>query len=407
MRILALVLPIIALPIMAHGAVCPTGNPDVADCQQKTLHEIGAEPATETNPQDQAMVAYRPAHPAASPKLVVIIHGHTGPATVAFSDFQQLVASLGYYSISLDADFAGNEPATPQDTCASNQTASTCDNGPETVCGCYSGCYGEFNALINGGGTYWDAGLPLAVATDSHTGVSRYIDVKSRLASYLTWLGARNSGWNTFLSGGAVAWSNVIGAGVSRGSGLLGYLAKNHSMSRVLFFSGPVDWLGTDGTYEKPGAGMKATTYGWGNAHNYAACTATAGAPSWVTDNHFGSNTQTPWQTQVLYSFDSTMDVHWDRAETVGGHDGSKLNLTDLAMTTLHDAGQPDQFLDVGTATGVPSVFHGYHALTSSKVCTGALPDGGHVETLSDSTSCADTSSRAFRHAVWTYMLTN
>jgi hypothetical protein len=406
MKLLALLISILALPISAHAANCPVGDPNVAECEQQSLHDIGAEPSPEVNPQDQVMVAYRPAHPAASPKLVVILHGHPGPATTAFSEFQAVAASLGYYSIALDADFNGNATASPTDTCAANKNPNvSCSDSPTAICGCYAGCYGSLDALIDG--AFTDVGLPDPVVFNPPTGVFRYLDVKTRLKAYLAWLGGQNSGWNQFMSGGNIVWSKLVGAGLSRGSSLIGNLAKNNGMDRVLLFSGPVERTGGTSVADEPGAGTTPTMYSWGNAHNFSACTMSAGSPTWITDNHFGGNTGTAWATTNVYSFDSTNDANWIRVES-NGNDGSKLNLSNLGMTKRHDTGQTDKFLDVGTATGVPSAFHGYHALTSSGVCTGSMSDGGHVETLSDSASaCGNSDSEAFRHAVWTYMLTN
>lgn len=69
--------------------------------------------------------------------------------------------------------------------------------------------------------------------------------ILNRLQKLLVYLAKEDPAgeWGEFLANGQPAWSHIVIAGHSQGSGHAAYLGKLFSVERVLIFSGPQDYL--------------------------------------------------------------------------------------------------------------------------------------------------------------------
>lgn len=69
--------------------------------------------------------------------------------------------------------------------------------------------------------------------------------ILNRLAKLLVYLAKKDpaGGWGEFVNNGQPAWSHIVIAGHSQGSGHAAYIGKLFSVERVLIFSGPQDYL--------------------------------------------------------------------------------------------------------------------------------------------------------------------
>ena len=76
--------------------------------------------------------------------------------------------------------------------------------------------------------------------------------ILNRLVKALTYLDQTypSEGWGAFLSGGQPAWSKIVIAGHSNGSGEAGFIASRISVARVAMFSGPVNSTGDDPSFK-------------------------------------------------------------------------------------------------------------------------------------------------------------
>lgn len=69
--------------------------------------------------------------------------------------------------------------------------------------------------------------------------------LQNRLEKLLGYLAQQHpaDGWDRFLVGGRVTWSQVAVGGHSQGAGMAAFLAKRHAVTRVVLWSGPADYV--------------------------------------------------------------------------------------------------------------------------------------------------------------------
>lgn len=193
------------------------------------------------------------------------------------------------------------------------------------------------------------------------------------------------------MNGNNIVWNKVIGLGESRGSSLIGQLARNNAMDRVLLFSGPDEHLTNSSGTPAGSVGGPEPTYGWGAG---GTCSAHVGVPQWISDNDFAGHTGTHWLTRRIFAYDATGDSNWDR-NYGGQHEGVKSNVESLGLVPF----------DIGTPAAPNWSTGTAHSFYSNQPCTTTPADGGHGDTVNDSSACNDSASVAFRHIIWEKML--
>ena len=69
--------------------------------------------------------------------------------------------------------------------------------------------------------------------------------LQNRLEKLLAYLAQQHpaDGWDRFFPGGRVAWDLIAVDGHSQGAGMAAFLAKSHTVARVVLWSGPADYV--------------------------------------------------------------------------------------------------------------------------------------------------------------------
>lgn len=123
-------------------------------------------------------------------------------------------AGLGYHVIALDYE--------------NSVVAASCVHSSD------SACFDAYRAAIVSGTPGSDK-----IHVDFSNSILNRFD---KLLAYLAKEDAAG-GWDEFFTDGKPAWSRVVLAGHSQGSGHAAYIAKLYSVDKVLMFSGPQDYL--------------------------------------------------------------------------------------------------------------------------------------------------------------------
>ncbi len=150
---------------------------------------------------------------ASSHRLFVFLVGTGGKAENSLT-IDSAFASWGYHAVSLDY-----ENTVPAAICVHSADVACFDNFRE--------------AIVTG------------AAVSTKVSVNRANSILSRLQKLLVYLLQHDSegGWGEFVADGQPAWSRIVIAGHSQGSGHAAYIGKMFRVDRVLMFSGPQDYL--------------------------------------------------------------------------------------------------------------------------------------------------------------------
>ena len=165
---------------------------------------------------DEPSIAIAGPHAADAP-LVIFLPG-TGGAPARNMALLRVVAGQGFAVIGLEYD---DTPAVGQ----------VCPRDPDPDCA------SAFRQMrIDGTGASRAVANPVAEA------------IVPRLVAALRALDATapKEGWAHYLAGGQPRWDRIIVSGLSQGAGMAAYIAKQHSVRRVILFSSPWDFTGRD-----------------------------------------------------------------------------------------------------------------------------------------------------------------
>ena len=164
------------------------------------------------------LVLYDPAVPS-NHRLLLYFVG-TGVRAEESLAIGRSFARLGYHVISLDYE--------------NNVLAASCVHSSD------NSCFDSYRAAIVSGAPGSDR-----VHVDPANSILNRFE---KVLAYLTKEDA-GGGWGEFFVHGKPAWSRVVLAGHSQGSGHAAYVAKLYQVGKVLMFSGPQDYLSD---FDKP-----------------------------------------------------------------------------------------------------------------------------------------------------------
>ena len=150
---------------------------------------------------------------ASAHRLLVFFVGTGGRAEGSLA-LDSAFARWGYHAISLDYE--------------DNVVAVSCAHSTD------SACFDHYREAIVTG-----APVSEKIRVDKADSILNRLD---RLLVYLVQHDP-NGGWGEFVADGQPAWSRMVLAGHSQGSGHAAYLAKMYEVDKVLMFSGPQDYL--------------------------------------------------------------------------------------------------------------------------------------------------------------------
>lgn len=158
------------------------------------------------------LALYDPAVPS-NHRLLLYLVG-TGVHADESLALDQSFAHLGYHVIALDYE--------------NTVVAASCVHSTD------SACFDTYRAAIVSGTPGSDK-----IRVDPANSILNRFD---KLLAYLAKEDA-GGGWNEFFADGKPAWSRIVLAGHSQGSGHAAYIAKLYEVDKVLMFSGPQDYL--------------------------------------------------------------------------------------------------------------------------------------------------------------------
>jgi hypothetical protein len=88
--------------------------------------------------------------------------------------------------------------------------------------------------------------------------------IVNRLVKLLMYLDREDpqQGWSSYLDNGMPSWSRIALTGQSQGAGMAAYVAKGHTLARVILFSSPWDFVAPNGKFQMmaPWLAMPAAT---------------------------------------------------------------------------------------------------------------------------------------------------
>jgi hypothetical protein len=88
--------------------------------------------------------------------------------------------------------------------------------------------------------------------------------IVNRLVKLLMYLDREDpqQGWGSYLDNGMPSWSRIALTGQSQGAGMAAYVAKGHTLARVILFSSPWDFVAPNGKFQMmaPWLAMPAAT---------------------------------------------------------------------------------------------------------------------------------------------------
>lgn len=151
--------------------------------------------------------------------LVLFMTG-TGGKPTGPKDFLKFIAGQGFPVIALEYD---DEPAVSQ----------TCPSSPDQDC---SEAFRRMRFDLGDG-----PGTSPVTNTPNETIVARL----TNLLRYLT-QNKPGEGWDYYLDGDNIRWDRIVVSGLSQGAGMAAYIAKHHTVARVVLFSSPWDVTGAD-----------------------------------------------------------------------------------------------------------------------------------------------------------------
>lgn len=158
------------------------------------------------------LALYDPAVPS-NHRLLLYFVG-TGVHTEDSLAMDRAFTHLGYHVIALDYE--------------NKVVAASCVHSTD------SSCFDTYRAAIVSGTPGSDK-----IHVDAPNSILSRFD---KLLSYLTKQDP-DGGWSEFFADGKPAWSRIVLAGHSQGSGHAAYIAKLYEVDKVLIFSGPQDYL--------------------------------------------------------------------------------------------------------------------------------------------------------------------
>ena len=201
-----------------HAAAAAGSDPSADDLQIVRVRPSEADPAVKDFDHVNVIVTGRNA--AAQAPLAIFLPG-TGGRPENVEGLLGVVAHQGYRVIGLQYD---DEPSVVQ----------ICPRQPDPDCS------ERFRRERAFGGDVPDAPVRNA---DSEA-------VVHRLVMLLRYLDAREPSrhWRDYLAGDEPDWSRIVLSGLSQGAGMAAYIAKQRPVRRVVLFSSPWDFYGSDRT---------------------------------------------------------------------------------------------------------------------------------------------------------------
>ena len=144
---------------------------------------------------------------------LVLFFGGTGSSPDAYGAFLPYCAELGFHVISLS--YLNSVAAA---SLSSSTDEYAFDNYRQEIC----------------------FGTPASAAVD----VDTLNSVFTRATNLLNYLNTTypSDGWDNYLSGSEIDWTNIVVCGHSQGSGHAPYLARTYAVDRVIMFAGPNDY---------------------------------------------------------------------------------------------------------------------------------------------------------------------
>lgn len=204
--------------VAALAALAVLGS--VAPAHAVSVHVVSIKPSA-ADPAvqdfDEPSYALAPDDAPANAPLLVFLTG-TGGKPRGLVKFLSIEAAQGFRTIGLEYN---DVPA----------VAEVCPQSPDP------GCAEAFRAMRVDG---------LEGSTTVHNPLAEAIVV--RLTAALHALGRDDpaGGWAHYLDGDTPRWDDIVVAGLSQGAGMAAYIAKHHRVRRVVLFSSPWDFTGTD-----------------------------------------------------------------------------------------------------------------------------------------------------------------
>jgi hypothetical protein len=205
-------------------------------------YETGYDGTTREKPN---IVYYNPSH--SSSRLLVFLAGREA-ATTGYTDFAMEAAKRGYHVIVL-VDYNDKQGASPK-TCRDFEDAST-----QNACFWGLRAYQAFGVPVAPGSWLYEEYRQSGASNPFPN--PEYNNVEHRLTVLLQFLAGNfhDQGWDRFLDGGDVAWSNIVLSGHSNGAGVAAMLAENVPAARLIMFDGPDDYVGTSKLLDDPSKG--------------------------------------------------------------------------------------------------------------------------------------------------------
>ena len=192
----------IALVLLAAAPIEHTVKPSVVDPRVQTF--------------DMPNVAVIEPGTATDAPLVLVLPGTSGrPAR--FRELMRVVAEQGYRVLGLMYD---DEPAVVQ-ICADSSDRD---------------CAAKFRQVrLDGTGS-------------GVLGITNPVEesVQARLVKTIQWLDRNfpDEGWGRYVEANQPRWERIVVSGLSQGAGMAAFIAKQHSVRRVVLFSSPWDFTG-------------------------------------------------------------------------------------------------------------------------------------------------------------------
>lgn len=223
--------------IIAYDPVLPSstdGSESDSDCVDRPDLAIGCWGRWPESSNNNYHYLFLPSASLQSGKLMVILCGSEGDAEVCGNTLGPVAARQGYHVIALTYPAAGaNGPCGDNSLTPSQQRE----------------CYGNaFREVVTG-----EDSSPAIGSEVTDVSEHSQDSIVNRIAKVLKWADTEypNHGWDRYLAGNNVDWSQVHLAGFSNGSShisLMGTLPDYQSVGRVTLFAGPND--GTGGSEE-------------------------------------------------------------------------------------------------------------------------------------------------------------
>jgi len=198
--------------VLATTLIPTVGNQSL-NSQVKVLHIDPQQTDSSIEEVQGPHVALYDPQVASSHRLFVFLAGTNAKAEGSLV-IDSAFAKWGYHSIGLDYE--------------DKVVAVSCAHSSD------SACFDNYRSAIV-------TGAPVS----DKIKISSANSIMNRLQKLLAYLVKKDpeGGWGEFVADGQPAWSHIVIAGHSQGSGHAAYIGKLHGVDRVLMFSGPQDYL--------------------------------------------------------------------------------------------------------------------------------------------------------------------